>query len=399
MNRLLNLLTLLLLSLASPAQDLLVWPGVVEDAETGVRTQTGQKNALAHALIVSEAGDEIQIHGDLGHINLCVTGSAVGRNDVFRAEPIDALIVGADSAVIHGIDAGARGGGYAYLGLRNLAIDARGRQVGILGYMNSVLGVLDIEDCELLSDSKTKWGFRIHGWSDWLRFVNVTGWGGGQEHLAYVDHTRGFNPENGLSVEVDGLRGAYWKRTLFQGVTRKHSGGPGSPARPAAPGSLLIANSYAKDCGAHGAFNYTVAGWPEGTVTFRDNRGESKHPTGLFAGYRDWKQEDLLNPDGFAIDHLIWAHNVGIYPHGDREVNEIGSVGRLEVRVGDINSAFNLSPNRGMDFAGAGVPCGVIELQSRVDPNTWNWQMPQPFLMDKTALAPDEVRELWFIPR
>jgi len=373
---------------------MLVWPGVIEVVRTGERIKTGAKNALAQALMLSrpDGPDVIAIYGDLGHINLCVTGNPNGKNDVYRLAPIDATVVGADeAATIRGIDAGNKGGGYNYLGLRDLTINARGRQVGILGYMNSELGALDLEDVRLLSDSQTKWGIRIHGWSDWLRFVNVTGWGGGQEHLIYVDHTR--HARKGITV--DGVQGRYWKRTLVQVVTRKHSGGPGSPARPMAPGPLLIANCRAEDCGAHGAYNFTVAGWPASKVTFRDNHGESRFATGLFVAYKDFKQEDLLDPDGFGIHHLIWAHNVGIYPHGDRECNEIGSVGRLEVRVGDINGAFNHTPNRGLDIKGAGDACGLVELQSRVDPNDWNWQMPKPFNDGSKTMTPDEVRALW----
>lgn len=387
--------------------DYLVWPGIVEVVETGERIKTGTKNALAHALMISAEGrgEVIQIHGNLGHINLCTTGNANGKDDVYRKAPITALIVGGNrEARIRGMDTGEKGGGYEYIGLRDLTLDARGRQVGTLGFMDSRLGALDYENVTVLSDSKTKWGVRIHGWSKWLRIVNCVGMGGGQEHFAYVDHTWGVNPATGLDIEIRGNRGRNWKRTMAQVVTRKFPGGKGGPSRPAATGKLLITDNEAYDCGAHGAYNFTVAGWPLGEVVFRDNHGESKHKTGLFVAYKDFKQEDLVDPEGYGIGKLTWAHNVGIYPNGDREVNEIGSVNHLEMKVGDLNGAFNLSPNKGVDFSGgsgAGDPCNVIELHSRVDPNDWNWQdpkgqpMPKPFNMGPKLLTPDEVRTLW----
>lgn len=388
MKYLASILFAVLACLPASAQDLLVWPGIVENVETGERTQTGKKNALAHALMISESGDLIEINGNLGHINLCL-GEAYRKNDVVREAPINVTIRGGSRShsVIRGLSLSAKGGGYEVLRLRNLTIDARGSQVGILGYMDQELGRLDLEGVTLLSDYKTKWGYRIHGWSHSLRFVDITGNGGGQEHLIYVDHTR-------RGIEIDGVVGRNWNRTLVQVVCREQPGSPGI-TRPAPAGDLLIANGQAYDCGRDGGSNFTIAGWPAATVTFRDNYGQSKWETGLFVAYEDFKQGSLLDPEGFGISHLVWAHNTGIFSNGSRAVNMLGGIGYLEMRVGDINAAFTHSPNRGMEFDHNGQTIGLVELQSRVDPNLWNIQCPKRFVSDNDTLTDDEVRALW----
>jgi len=386
MKRLLTVLIALLSCLAAPAQDFIVWPGIVEETATGHRTQTGSKNALCVALVACPPGGTIEVNGALPHVDLAL-GPGYRKNEAVRDVPFDVTLVGGQDASVRGFSISAAGGGVAYLHIKGLAIDARGSQVGVLGYMDTRLGTLVFEDVDLLSDSKTKWGFRIHGWAEDISFIGVRGWDGGQEHLAYVDATR-------KGVHVDGVVGSHWRRTLVQVVCREQPGSPGI-LRPAPSGNVSIENCRAYDCGADGAFNYTVAGWPAGQVRFAGNYGESKYETGLFVCYYDQKQGGLVTADGYATAHVIWSHNVGIFPNGVREVNGIGSVGLLEVRVGDINSAFNYSPNRGMNLAMNGKACGEVQLQSRVDPNTWNWQSPKMFLLGKTVLTPDEVRALW----
>jgi hypothetical protein len=362
-----------------------VYPGLVIDPHGDV-VQTGPKNALAQALVLTKPGDIVEVNGTLPHVDLAL-GPGYRNNEAVRPEPFDVTVVGVGDARVRGLSIAQSGGGVERLEMRGLTIDARGSQVGVIGYMDTKIGSLHFEDIDLLSDQWTKWGFRIHGWSQDMSFIDVRGWDGGQEHLFYVDHPRDY-------VLVRNCVGRRWRRTHTQVVTRKVPGSAGI-TRPAATGNCTIEGNEAYDCGQDGAFNFTVTGWPNGNVFFRKNHGESRFETGLFVSYYDIKQGDLVNPNGFQVSHLVWAHNVGIFPNGVREVNGIGSVEDLEVRVSSDRLSFNHSLNRGMDMEKNGKPCGTIELQSRYDPNLWNWQMPKPFCKHKKVLTEDEVRKLW----
>jgi len=371
-----------------------VFPGQAIEHASGQTHQTGQKNPLAFALIRSHPGDIIQVHGRMPHLDLSV-GNGAGKNQAVRTAPFDVTITGADDhSVLGSIGISSEGGGIGRVVFTDVTIDARGSQVGVLGYMDNYLGVLEFHNVRMLSDAKTKWGYRIHGQTEEIVFDGCSGMGGGQEHFIYIN-----NPKQNAYILNN--RAAKWKRTHTQVVTRWWSGNMLNPQ--AATGNLIIEGNSAYNCGQDGAYNYTVAGWPNGFVRMARNYGESEYATGLSVVYRDVKQHQttknykpwivegpgFLNTEGFAVSRMIWKENIGIFPNGDRPVCAFNSVEKLNIKNGDRAFMFLHAPGTGFELKHNGLPNGEVTFFGRHSANTWNVQAAKPFVEDRQPVNPD----------
>lgn len=399
MHRTLRLIALpLLLAASAAAQDWTVYPGLATDEATGVTHRVGDsRSSLAYALERSDtAGAVIECNGKLSGVRIAI-GENYRRTEVVRADPLRVtLVAGPDHVSIGGIAWGdkKKAGGLPglaveHLGLDGITIDGRFSQSPLAGFMDTRYGDIVFDNVTVLSTpSQTKWGSRGMGQA---RNVTITGCamlGGGQEHAWYWD-----NPTGSFTFSDNIAMG--WRRTMLQVVTRKTPGSPGLHP-PAALGDLLIERNEARDCGRDGAHNFTVAGWPNGTVRFKGNRGESKWPTGLFISYPDWKQGDLLTTDGFQTGNLVLMDNQGIYPHADRDMVGLGGIRHVEIRGGDLSFGFKTGNKSAYDLEWNGDRNGSVVLESRDTPNEWPLYTGQaPFRANRVALPPSAVDALW----
>jgi len=375
-------------------------PGVVEETATGTVTKVGAsgKGELKFAIEHSDPdGAVIECNGALHGAALGI-GENYRSYEVVRKDPIRVTIVAGSDHVSIGpmswankkLAGGAPGFAVEHLRLEGVTVDGRFAQSPLSGVYMQQYGDIEFINMTLLSTpSKTKWGSRINGHARSLTAKGCTMIGGGIEHAFYWDNPTG----EGSFVRIENCLFKGWKRTACQIVTRERPVANNPYVNPgAAEGDCIIDGNEARACGWEGSHNFTVTGWPNGTVFFRNNRGKSTETTGLFVSYKDFKQGKMLTPAGFQVARLVWKDNEGRYSESDRHMNMIGSVERLEIVGGNLKR-LNLFGNKAafqLDHLGAN---GSEEIRSRVDPNEWNVQTGQgPWLRGKTAFDP---RSLW----
>lgn len=401
MKKLLFLFLLLMLAPFASAQDWILYPGLATETATGTTYKVGGRGELDFAIERSDTqGSVIECNGEIPGVSLGI-GENYRNYEVVRGDPIRVtLTAGPDHVSVGPIawgqkkDAGGEDGlAIEYLELNGITVDGRFAQSPLGGHMDTRFGDIVFMNVTLLSTkSKTKWGSRIQGHARSLTAIGCVFLGGGIEHAFYWDH-----PE--LFTWFEGNLAQDWQRTMFQSVTRKKPGSAGITRAPAT-GNLDIIGNRAKDCGAHGGHNFTVTGWPNGRVRFKDNRGESKHACGLFVTYRDPKQGDLLTADGFQVDRLIVMDNMGRYPNGDRDVIGIGNVNEVEVKGGNLWAGTIIAAKAAYNLAwihsGVQQDNGSVVLDSRESPNAWNLHTGQgPFREGKATLSAAKVDSMW----
>ncbi len=399
MNYLSKLIALILLFVApASAQDWVVYPGRATNEVTGKTYNVGSKrNALAFAIERSSAsGSVIECNGKLEGVRIAI-GENYRRKEVVRKDPLRiTLVAGPDHVSIGSIawggkkhPGGAHGLAVEYLELNGVTVDGRFSQSPLAGYMDTQYGDIVFDGVTLLSTkSKTKWGNRSMGRPRSYTVRNCVFLGGGQEHAWYID-----DPETFLIFE-DNIA-MNWRRTMLQVVTRKKPGSAGI-FPPAATGNLFIERNEARDCGRDGAHNFTVAGWPNGFVRFKGNRGQSKWGCGLFITYRDFKQGDLLTEDGYQVGRLLLMDNQGIYPNADRDMVGIGGVGKVKIRGGNLRWGFKSGSKAAYDIEWLGQKNGDVVFDGRENPSDWNFHMGDgPIRKNRVTMSKAQVTKLW----
>jgi len=282
------------------------------------------------------------------------------------------------------------------LELNGVTVDGRFSQSPIAGFYKTQYGDIVLHRVTLLSTpSNTKWGSRIMGHARSLTATECVFLGGGIEHAFYWDNPTGAQ----AFLHFAGNIAQGWDRTMLQIVTRERPAKDEYVNPGAAIGDCTIEGNVAIDCGGEGggsAHNFTVTGWPGGTVFFRNNYGESKWGTGLFITYYDQKQGGMLTGSGHQVAKLVWKDNGGVYPKGDRDMNGIGNVGEVILRGGNLSRLALRGPKAAFDIEWNGYPNGALTIESRISPNTWNLQTGQgPFRKGKVSMSPTEVDALW----
>lgn len=365
------------------AQDFICSPGQVKVVATGDVIRTGSRGELDYAIEHSDTtGSIIECNGHLPGVSLAI-GENYRDREVVRKDPIRVTLVpGPDHVSIGPISWGGKkleGGlpGFAveHLELKGVTVDGRFAQSPLQGYLGTLYGDIIFDEMTLLSEaSKTKWGTRQQGHARSITIVNCVAMGGGIEHFAYVDNPTG----DDSYVTFSGNQAKDWMRTMFQLVTREYSSlGFKNPG--AAQGDLTIERNTAIDCGQHGAWNFTVTGWPNGTVLFKENTGESKWGTGLFICYYNSQMgEELLNENGYQVGKVVWVDNTCRYNWNasyQREANGFGNIEELILRVGQVEASVLTSPRSIFELAWDGRANGSNVIESRMSPwDTWNTQ-------------------------
>jgi len=402
----LSLFALALLALPTPAQDFICRPHEVTVTATGDVVKLGlNRGALDYAIEHSDiAGSVIQCNGRMWGVSLGIGENHRGY-EVVRADPIRVtLIAGPDHISIGPISwsdkklaGGAPGFAVESLTLSGVTVDGRGKQSPLMGYMGSLYGDIVYDNVTLWSNHQTKWGSRIQGHA---RSITVTGCDftmGGYEHAFYFDNPTGLG--SFIYFADNEMRG--WWRAGLQVVHRKYSTGGYLNPGPA-EGDLTIERNTVKDSGSAGAHNFTVTGWPNGTVYFRDNYGESTYDTGLFISYHEPQQGDLLTEEGWQARKLVWRDNSGRYSNSGRDMNGFGGIGELIVRGGDLGRLFFAGNRSAFDLAwkhnGKAQPSGTTVIESRFNPtsNAWNLQTHLgPWRYGGVTMDNDQVESIW----
>lgn len=403
----------LVLALGAPAQEPPAKPRPAFEVHAnhyvtadGKEVQTGQRTALAEALLRANPGDVIELHVQVSTISIA-QGNPSHRHVAVRDRPFEGITIrgATPEAGISNINLGDTGGGIASLAFEDLVIDARKGQVGLIAYMNTQGGTIRLTRVRLWSSAKTKWGVRGHGSYGWV-FEDCTFLGGGQEHAVYVDNVQG------LVMRDCFAQG--WRRTMLQVVLRTY------PHTRPSSGDVWIENNKAENCGEDGAGSFTVAGHLGGTVYFVRNQVQSKFGTSAFVAYLDQKQYGLKNPHapaqerrisgpgyvigaefdeegrmltpGFALEHLVIVDPSAYLPSTDRAVLACGAVRKLEIVISSEGFTSISSNKQALDIAHGGQPCDEVYLLSRRPPWSWNWRTPMRFSSDRTEFDP---MELW----
>ncbi len=373
---------------------------------------TGTSSALREFVLMSQPGDVAAFHGRFDRLSICSGNPSHSWTSV-RSQPIqDIRIVGADftRSEINYIELGDKGGNFDGVSFEHFTFNMTG-QSGLKGMKHANGGFVKFQMVDCLTRLQTKWGFRAEGSFGWA-FVDVTGFGGGQEHLIYVDNVQGFR-----AVRVVG---AGWKRTLIQLVCRWASSDGVPHTRPSS-GNVPIRQCDAYDTGEHGAAAITIAGHPTGRVEIEDCHIDSPYNTGLLAAYLDIKQMELLDPSrkpfvpigsGFlndqdrAIDRLILKELSGNLPNTRRNMFAIDSCNEVSV-TGGLRPGTRLASVKQIHhfmYRGSGMmggigdkSIGLLGIWSPLDPvDEWNTWTPQGVWWSAGGQMDDDaVRAIW----
>ncbi len=397
----------LLLLLLLLCQDWIVSPGVAVETATGIEFKVADRGELDFVLERADPqGVVIECNGAIDGVSIGL-GENYRRFEVVRKEPLRVTLVAGPEHVSIGPLAwgdkkypGGQVEGLAleHLELLGVTVDGRFAQSPLAGYMDAEYGDIILDGVTLLSEkSKTKWGSRIMGRARTIVVRRSVFLGGGIEWALYFDHPW-------LYIFIEDSLFQDWGRGAAQIVHRTEAyGGNGFPA---AAGDCVIDSNVAVDNGWEGggsAHNFTVTGWPEGTVYYRNNRTTSRWKCGGFITYYDFKQGGqsggLMTETGFQAGHVVWKDNSARYQNGDRDVFGFGSVEQLEVRMGQVGETVVYSPKAAFDIAWNGLECGTV-IESRVDPVLWNLQTGQgPWRANGQTLSAEQVKELWSAPQ
>ena len=355
------------------------------DPADDVVTKTGSRPSLLAFLDQAADGDRVELFDQVQQVSIGV-GNPNARWTVRRRQPLRNVTI--RGGMIQLLEIGGRD---FVDGLRfeMTTFDGVGQR-SVIAFMNSFGGLLEFIDCDWRTYPGTKWGVRGHGSYSW-RFVGCRFPDGGQEHAIYVDNVQGFE-----AVDCT-ARG--WKRTMIQLVVRTY------PHHRPSKGDVLISRCRAYDCGAHGAGAFTIAGHVGGSVRIEECFVDSPHDTSAIVCYLDKKQKELedptapvnqrkvvgpgfVNPNGFAIDHLIVERCRFFLPSTKRNVMAIASCEQVDIVWDGSEDGRIASSKPALHLAYNGQRNGEVRLQGKDLPATWDWETPSKFMRNGTPIDP-----------
>jgi len=424
------LTALLLFAQAPPATPLYdgTWPthvlspghirvvGDPADLADDINVDTGTKSAMRNFVMMSVPGDVAQFHGQFARSAIS-SGNPGYSWTAVRPTPIkDIRIVGADMAtsVINYIELGSQAGNFNNVSFENFTFDMTA-QAGLKGMKHANGGTVKFKRVDAISRPTTKWGWRAEGSFGWV-FEDITAFGGGQEHLIYVDNVQGFR-----AVRVVG---GDWKRSLIQLVCRWASS-DGFPHTRASSGDVLIRQCDAYDTGEAGAAAFTIAGHPTGSVEITDCWVDSPYDTGVVAAYLDKKQMELADPTNPRQSPIVGPGflNAESNAIGDLTLTEVGcNLSGTRRNAFAIDSCGSVTVSGGLrprtriasekqlhhfEYRGTGtmggfgeLSLGLLEINSPLDPvGGWNaYRQADLWWRSGAAMTTDEVHAVWNQP-